>query len=178
LSAPLSATRLCRGCSGPKPPGRGRAYCDPCRPVLPSPVRDCLDCGTALTPRTSRWPKRCEECARTRTRSLQDAWMSRQPATYTRGVMYRHRYKKSLEDIQQMLLAQGNRCKYCLTADPGQRGWHVDHDHSCCAGERSCGDCVRWLLCNPCNQGLGHFHDDIERMERAISNMREWRAQV
>jgi Recombination endonuclease VII len=36
----------------------------------------------------------------------------------------------------------------------------VDHDHSCCPGDRSCGKCVRGLLCAKCNQCL-HQVDEV-----------------
>jgi hypothetical protein len=42
----------------------------------------------------------------------------------------------------------------------GAHGFAVDHDHDCCSG-RSCGRCVRGLLCTSCNTGLG-------QLERAI----------
>jgi len=40
----------------------------------------------------------------------------------------------------------------------------VDHDHKCCPGTRSCGKCVRGLLCNWCNRLLGMALDDPERL--------------
>lgn len=37
----------------------------------------------------------------------------------------------------------------------------VDHDHQCCPGERSCGRCVRGLLCPTCNLAVGFLRDDV-----------------
>ena len=63
--------------------------------------------------------------------------------------------------------AQGNACAICGTQDPGKRGWHIDHDHSCCPGKTSCGLCVRGLLCSRCNIGLGFFLDNINALRAA-----------
>jgi len=33
----------------------------------------------------------------------------------------------------------------------------VDHDHACCPGWKSCGKCVRGMLCEGCNIVLGRY---------------------
>lgn len=48
---------------------------------------------------------------------------------------------------------------------------HVDHDHSCCRGERSCGTCVRGLACINCNLGIGRFGESPERLRRVADNL-------
>ena len=55
-------------------------------------------------------------------------------------------------------------CQICGRTDSGDfpRGfWAIDHDHSCCSqGGKSCGKCVRGVICVQCNSGLGHFMDN------------------
>jgi hypothetical protein len=53
-----------------------------------------------------------------------------------------------------MLDAQHNGCKLC--GEP-LVNFVIDHDHACCSGRRSCGKCVRGLLCVSCNAGLGQL---------------------
>ena len=47
----------------------------------------------------------------------------------------------------------------------------VDHDHSCCPGSKTCGKCLRGLACQKCNQGIGQFGDDPDRMRRVADNL-------
>jgi hypothetical protein len=72
------------------------------------------------------------------------------------------------------LAAAQNRCCY-LCGEPldldQPRSIHVDHDHSCCRGTRSCGSCIRGLACDDCNRGIGMFGDDPERMRRVADNL-------
>jgi hypothetical protein len=57
-----------------------------------------------------------------------------------------------------LLDAQQYTCGMCH--DPFEAGQliHVDHDHACCQRKnRSCGKCVRGLLCHACNIALGYI---------------------
>lgn len=72
------------------------------------------------------------------------------------------------EEFQRMLDNQGNRCAICSKEFQGKRRPSIDHDHNCCPGDRSCSKCVRGLLCESCNQGLGFFNDDPALLEAAI----------
>lgn len=68
----------------------------------------------------------------------------------------------------RMLEAQGGGCGICGGLNTSGRALSVDHDHACCSGEKSCGKCVRGLLCENCNHGLGNFRDSPDRMRAAI----------
>jgi Recombination endonuclease VII len=67
-------------------------------------------------------------------------------------------YGLTLEDFDRLLKAQEYACGMCHEPfEEGQR-IHVDHDHACCSDKcRSCGECIRGLLCHVCNIALGHI---------------------
>lgn len=79
------------------------------------------------------------------------------------------RYGLSLEVFNGTLAAQGGACKLCLTSEPSQGVWCVDHDHTCCPSEsKTCGKCVRGILCGPCNRAIGLLKENTETLKRAI----------
>lgn len=70
------------------------------------------------------------------------------------------RYGVTIEQYNNLLDQQNNRCAICKEEEENGRPFHIDHDHSCCPGKNSCGECVRKLLCYACNWGLGFFKDN------------------
>jgi len=82
-------------------------------------------------------------------------------------------YSLTTEDYDEMLVRQGGVCAVCRTAPQDNRALAVDHDHSCCPDKRSCGKCVRALLCTNCNTILGMAGDDPDRLERLADYLRK-----
>ena len=84
------------------------------------------------------------------------------------GLDTRYRkYQLSEGDYTAILEAQGNACAICSDQFTDKLVPHVDHDHACCPGWKSCGVCVRGLLCGPCNKGIGCLKDDPQRLRQA-----------
>lgn len=78
-----------------------------------------------------------------------------------------YRYRITAHDYRQMLAAQGGTCAIC---DRVPAEFCIDHDHGCCPErKRSCGKCIRGLLCPDCNGALGLMADAPERLRRAAS---------
>jgi len=70
-------------------------------------------------------------------------------------------YGITVERLEE-LLARGCYAPGCEVTGSGWAGLHIDHDHACCSGERSCGNCVRGALCGRHNTYLGHLERDPE----------------
>lgn len=68
-------------------------------------------------------------------------------------------------------ISQGGACAICGGTNNGRR-LNVDHDHSCCPGQKTCGKCVRGLLCVNCNRALGLFQDRPESLEKGAAYLR------
>lgn len=68
----------------------------------------------------------------------------------------KYRFNISLEDWEAMYARQGGRCAICQRKI-GKDKAQTDHNHHCpngCTGLRSCGLCIRGLLCHDCNRIL------------------------
>ncbi len=94
----------------------------------------------------------CRSCAVEKTRQ----WRLAHPdiASYRRDEALKTKYGLTLAEWQQKLVDQGGCCALCGTTEPGGKGWAVDHDHGCCPDLKTCGRCVRGILCQMCNHRL------------------------
>jgi hypothetical protein len=81
------------------------------------------------------------------------------------------KYNITSLDYEVRLKEQAYGCKICNKSGVPL---FVDHDHSCCPGNRSCGKCIRALLCHKCNSGLGMFNDNEETLSRALAYIRRY----
>lgn len=79
------------------------------------------------------------------------------------------RYGITVETYLEMLEQQSGVCKICRGANKNGFDLAVDHDHRCCPGKGSCGECVRGLLCRKCNSGIGLLADSPEVFRMAAA---------
>ena len=84
-------------------------------------------------------------------------------------------YSITFEQYSKMLKSQNYKCAICNGANPDGKDLFVDHDHNCCPGGRSCGQCVRGLLCNRCNWAIGAMNDNPDNFDRAKEYILEFR---
>lgn len=85
---------------------------------------------------------------------------------YSNGVCRSHNttYRTYGITVDRLVELLSSKCEICDRSDQ----LSIDHDHSCCPGKTSCGKCVRGVLCQGCNRGIGQFNDDIEALKNAI----------
>lgn len=109
----------------------------------------------------------CKECnkARSKARRIGDE-------RAVKGSRLKHMFNVTVDQYEQMMLNQGGVCAICGGVNANGRALSVDHDHACCSGKKSCGKCVRALLCGDCNMGLGKFRDNPELLQAAIDYVR------
>lgn len=137
------------------------------------------ECSKSNGKRLSKeWAKRNPEKVNERAKKWRDKNLekarlaSRKSAAITRRDnprVIKHRklkssYGISLEDFENMLESQNNRCAICSFSfdyTSQSKGPHIDHDHE--TGK------VRMILCRFCNNLLGYANDDIRILENAIT---------
>jgi recombination endonuclease VII len=157
----LACRTTCATCGKDKSPGdRVHNECMACRAA----DKVCQACGVN-PPFQNR--RRCWECI-----SSEGTY-----AAQSRDRMY----GLSLGWYDKRLAEQHGLCEICGEAECSVNKktgrvypLAVDHDRSCCSGFRSCGKCVRGLICRNHNAALGMFGDDPAVLEAAAAYIRKY----
>lgn len=76
-------------------------------------------------------------------------------------------YNITIDFYLDLLDKQDGKCAICQSP-PLKKRLAIDHDHTCCDGDSSCGKCIRGLLCASCNTGLGYAQDSVSILESMI----------
>ena len=82
-------------------------------------------------------------------------------------------YGLTRDDYVDMEKSQNGVCKICGEAEKHKNRLSVDHDHSCCSGIKSCGKCIRGLLCSNCNRVLGQVKDNKVLLQKMIDYLKK-----
>lgn len=93
----------------------------------------------------------------------------------------KYRYNITLEQYNKMYEDQKGVCQICnepetyLDQFKNPKALAVDHDHSCCPEETSCGECVRGLICQNCNLLLGVAKDNISLLLNSAAYLNKFK---
>ena len=127
--------------------------------------------------------RKCLQCGREHQRKLKAArppkppkpelW-PRDPVERRRAELdYQRFYKYGVTPAEywRMFEAQGGVCFVCKRPELKRGSMAVDHDHRCCVGRYSCGECVRALLCVECNSLEGKMAANLELVHELLAYM-------
>lgn len=89
-------------------------------------------------------------------------------------------YKMTPEQWQALLNRQNDVCAICgnketITTKGKLLRLAIDHDHNCCSGDKTCGKCIRGLICSSCNNGIGRFKDNPALLRAAAEYIERYK---
>jgi hypothetical protein len=89
----------------------------------------------------------------------------------------KRRYNLTLNQYELMYIQQGKVYWICKAhSNNDKTRLCVDHDHLCCPGEKSCGRCVRGLICQSCNLMIANGRDTVEFLQQGIKYLEHFKA--
>jgi hypothetical protein len=85
---------------------------------------------------------------------------------YNHSSYIKYQYGITAEDYNRMAK---DGCQICGNAASTTR-LHVDHDHACCDRDKSCGKCVRGVLCSRCNASVDKYEKGRLRLDNPFTS--------
>lgn len=117
-----------------------------------------LDCFAKNRAKSDGLQERCKECRSKHYKKVGPPDIPKEVRKERHRNTLIRSYGLSVEEFNEMISAQGNRCAICGKKEPYKRVLSIDHDHQ--TGK------VRGLLCTRCNTVLGMLNDNIELLNK------------
>lgn len=116
-------------------------------------------------------PTECAVCHEMRRINRQKVYQICSPCQDANTRLIQQAASHHVNQAQLVKLIHDPSCTLCgkrfyVGRGRGKSGFVIDHDHSCCHGGKSCGQCIRGVLCSSCNLSLGHVESMIGRATR------------
>lgn len=89
----------------------------------------------------------------------------------------RNKHGMTREEKREAARKQGG-CLICRRKAPSDKGWVMDHDRSCCPGDKSCEKCRRGILCTWCNSAMGYAMDSPELLRKMAAYLEAHAARI
>jgi len=137
----------------------------------------CIECGREMAKK--RWNELPLE-EKKELAKLSTEWNTAHPER-RRKAKWKRRYGISPEQYDAILMSQNGRCAICNRTEEESKvakrnkTFGVDHDHGCCLSDKTCGKCIRGLLCTNCNSLLGMAKDNIDILKLAILYLEKYK---
>jgi hypothetical protein len=123
----------------------------------------------------------CQHCYDKHRKAKQKKWRDTKGPDHVRRIYrksyYKNYYKMTMEQFEELFARQDGKCAGCryIFRDSNDELICIDHDHACCSnGKKTCGKCVRGILCDLCNRILGQGKDVPETLESLARYLRNW----
>lgn len=173
--------KLCEDCNQIHRKARSREYEKRRkRTAIAKEVRSrgivCINCGKTVGINSQGGiPKYCPECRKNYTKIYEANRQVRGPKDPRQIQKHKlaYRFCLSVEQYEAMVKNQKNKCAVCDKPPKLEQKLYIDHDHTCCSGEKSCGRCIRQLLCQRCNTALGWINDDREILKSMMQYLKQ-----
>lgn len=92
----------------------------------------------------------------------------------TANFHYKQRFGITLEERDERIKNQDNKCIICNLDFTKINKPCIDHDHHCCSSYKTCGKCVRDIICHRCNKVLGFVNENIKVLQNIISYLEKY----
>lgn len=146
------------------------------REGVPDTGKKCRTCGEVKALESFHNLKKSKDGKQSQCKACQKARLSTpKNAERRKDYAWRATLKKfniTEADYESLFQKQAGLCAICHKPETGGMRLAVDHDHSCCDGNFSCGKCVRGLLCKRCNMAIGLLGDSPDVLVNALFYLR------